>query len=276
VETRRFFTFHFPLSTDNRSRWLTADRLPGQPRDDSIALQRFAAHRRAGWNSSADANFFQRWGWALQGVWRVLTEGALPIGRGDWYWFPSRVIPSGPGNEITEFPLFTFLYSDMHAHMLVMPLALFIIAWALSFVRARAQLTRGEWIASFGRRAVHRRIETDQYMGLVHVLFARRNCSSVYACSATLSGMIRFNLPNWAGKVFLALGAAGLLYVLGSLFYLPFSQWFGQAYNSVDFWQGSRTPFSSYFTQWGFFLFIITAWLVGKPANGWRRHPYHI
>ena len=63
----------------------------------------------------------------------------LPYGRGDWYWNRSRVIPPGPGNEITEFPFFTFLFSDLHADMMVMPIALFVVAWALSIVLARAR-----------------------------------------------------------------------------------------------------------------------------------------
>jgi uncharacterized membrane protein len=80
-----------------------------------------------------------------------LAGALLPIGRGDWYWFPSRVIPApGDVEPITEFPLFTFLYSDMHAHMLVMPITLFIIAWAVSVIKSRAQWTRAEWVAVFG------------------------------------------------------------------------------------------------------------------------------
>ncbi len=82
-------------------------------------------------------NIAQRFVWAVEGVGGLLQGQGLPYGRGDWYWDPSRVIPPGPGNEITEFPFFTFLYSDLHAHMLAMPLALLALAWALSVIKGR-------------------------------------------------------------------------------------------------------------------------------------------
>ena len=85
-----------------------------------------------------NANLPQRIVWAVEGLGKAVMGQPLPYGRGDWYWDPSRVIPPGPGNEITEFPFFTFLYSDLHAHMMVMPIALFVVAWALSIVLARA------------------------------------------------------------------------------------------------------------------------------------------
>jgi YYY domain-containing protein len=83
---------------------------------------------------------FQRLTWALQGFIMTLKGASLGIGLGDWYWNPSRVIPpGGGGNEITEFPLFTFLYSDLHAHMIAMPLALLALSWALAVVAGRAK-----------------------------------------------------------------------------------------------------------------------------------------
>ena len=229
------------------------------------AMQRIAAPAGI---IPAETGLFQRWGWAAQGLWKMISEKAmLPIGRGDWYWFPSRVIPAGPGNEITEFPLFTFLYSDLHAHMLVMPLALFIMAWGLSFVRSRAELTLGEWIASFGFGALFIGALKPTNTWDLYTYYLLAAIAVAYTLFRYFDWKEYFGLSPVIGKVGLAIGAAGFLYVLSSLFYLPFSQWFGQAYNSVDFWQASRTSFSSYFTQWGVFLFIITAWLAWETRE---------
>ena len=229
------------------------------------ALQRIAV---PGGTVPVDANIVQRWGWAFQGVWKMFAEQALlPIGRGDWYWIPSRVIPAGPGNEITEFPLFTFLYSDLHAHMLVMPLVLFIIAWSFSFVRSRAKLTLGEWIAAIGIGALTIGALKPTNTWDLYTYFLLAAFAVAYTLFRYLEWKDYFDLPAWLGKTLVVMLAVALLYILGSLFYLPFSQWFGQAYNSVDWWKASRTSFSSYFTHWGLYLFIVTAWLIWETRE---------
>ena len=45
------------------------------------------------------------------------------------YWAPTRVIPFGnnEGSTINEFPYFSVLYGDMHAHTLAMPFAMLLI-----------------------------------------------------------------------------------------------------------------------------------------------------
>lgn len=216
----------------------------------------------------ADTPMFERWSLTFQGLWKMITEGAqMPIGRGDWYWYPSRVIPPGPGNEITEFPLFTFLYSDLHAHMLVMPIALFIIAWAVSFVLSRAQLTRAEWIGSFfiGALAIGALKPTNTWDLYTYYLLAA--IAMGYAIYKNFEWKDYFGISATFGKIIIAIGAVILLYVLSSLLYYPFTYWWGQAYNSVAYWDASRTPLGSYFTQWGLFLFIITAWLVWETRE---------
>ena len=62
-----------------------------------------------------------------RGIGLALQGESLPIRSDRWYWGPSRVITETPGvggGAITEMPFFTFLYGDLHAHMISMPLIL--------------------------------------------------------------------------------------------------------------------------------------------------------
>ena len=68
----------------------------------------------------------------------TLTGSPLPYRMDEWYWNPSRAIAGEHGGPITEFPYFTFLYGDLHAHLIALPIALLAIAWALSVVLGRA------------------------------------------------------------------------------------------------------------------------------------------
>ena len=223
------------------------------------ALQRMAA---PGGIIPDDVTLLQRWIWAFKGIYLLFTGGMLPIGRGEWYWNPSRVIPSGPGNEITEFPLFTLLYSDLHAHMLVMPLTLFIIAWAVSFIKSRAQMNRTEWIATFTIGALMIGALKPTNTWDLYTFFPFAALAVLYAINRHYEWKNRFHLPDWLGRALFSIVFVTGLYLLGSLMYSPFDHWYSQAYNKVDPWLASRTPFSSYFTHWGLFLFIITAWLL--------------
>ena len=58
--------------------------------------------------------------WAFHGE-------SLPLRPGDWYWTATRIIP----NTINEFPFFTFLYADLHAHMIAIPYTLIALGIAM-------------------------------------------------------------------------------------------------------------------------------------------------
>jgi YYY domain-containing protein len=222
------------------------------------ALQRMAA---PGGNIPADVTILQRWTWAFQGAALLFNDTMLPIGRGEWYWNPSRVIPPGPGNEITEFPLFTLLYSDLHAHMLVMPLTLFIIAWAVSFIKSHAKMSRAEWITAFAIGALMIGALKPTNTWDLYTFFPLSALAVIYAINRHFEWNNRFNLPDWLGRALFSIAAVVMLYLLGSLMYSPFDFWYSQSYNKIDPWTSSHTPLSSYLTHWGLFLFIITFWL---------------
>jgi YYY domain-containing protein len=210
-----------------------------------------------------DATLFQRWAWALQGLLSTLKGSSLPIGFGDWYWNPSRVIPPGGGNEITEFPLFTFLYSDLHAHMIAMPLALLALSWAVAVVAGRAQW-RNRFAAALG----------FAMGGLIIGALYPANLSDTY--TYLLIGIIAVGYAIWRyadtlsifKRIALSVGAVIALVVLSQYMYEPYRTWYSQAYSALDPWKGPFTPIWSYLTHWTVFLFIIASWLV------WETHEW--
>ncbi|MGZ9222346.1 MAG: DUF2298 domain-containing protein, partial [Anaerolineales bacterium] len=73
----------------------------------------------------------------LSGLSKWLFEGqAIPIRIGDWYWTATRVIP----DTINEFPFFTFVYGDLHAHLIAIPFALAALGLAAHIVLSRSKL----------------------------------------------------------------------------------------------------------------------------------------
>ncbi len=69
------------------------------------------------------------WSRGLPALVQALKDGGLTdLGTrlGDWYIGPSRVIP----NTINEFPFFTFLFADLHPHMIAMPIGLLVVGLA--------------------------------------------------------------------------------------------------------------------------------------------------
>jgi YYY domain-containing protein len=217
------------------------------------------------WDTSIST--FQRLMWALQGFILTLKGASLPMGLGEWYWNPSRVIPPGPGNEITEFPLFTFIYSDLHAHMIAMPLALLALSWALSVVMGRARW-RNQLSAGLG----------IVVGGLVIGALYPTNLSDTY--TYLLIGLIALGYAIWRYanvsdiathpdlKRLLLVGASAVaLAGLSIWLYQPYRAWYSQAYSALDPWNGPFTPIWSYLTHWTVMLFIVVSWMAWETRE---------
>ena len=208
--------------------------------------------------------FFQHLLWAFAGFKLWLAGAPLPIWIGDWYWLPSRAIVPAKAGEITEFPFFSFLYADLHAHMLALPVTLLVLAWALSVVLSRGQWGRGwgRWLLglTFGALAagVLRAANTwDQptYLALASLAL-------LYAWLARLFSQ------GLSWRRALAAGASlALLVGLSYLLFQPFNANFHPGYNEILPWQGHHTNLSSYLVHWGLFLFILAAWLFDELVD---------
>jgi YYY domain-containing protein len=220
------------------------------------------------------SNLFLRLSWTFQGLAQVFNGARLPYSTGDWYWIPSRAIPDG---VITEFPLFTFLYADPHAHLFALPLTMLALGWALSVLFNkwdwRVGLRKNRWIAFLltffvgavviGSLRPTNTWDMPTYLGLAVV-------AVVYSAVkyATLPNDILPGLPARARRLLVGAASAVLLTVLSFVFYLPYSQWYAQGYNKFNLWEGPLSPFWSYMTHWGLFLVIIISWLY------WETHEW--
>lgn len=175
----------------------------------------------------------------LAGV-RIMARGGtdLPMGIGEWYWNATRVIPvpldsSGLPAEtgpITEFPFFTFLYADLHAHMMAFPMALLVMNWCIGTVRGATREQPLHWwqaalAGAIGALTVGalRATNTWDYptylvlavAALILASFTRRNPRAAPALvtagiGAVLVGGVMF-YTTISSEASLAIGIAGVL-----------------------------------------------------------------
>jgi len=235
------------------------------------------------------AGFFESFSWFFSGLIKFLSGARFPYGFGDWYWNPSRAIP---GDVITEFPFFTFIYADLHAHMIALPITLLVLGWALAMLYKKwekfsfAHIKETAGLAAtilFGAFVIATLRPTNTWdlptylLLAVFVLFY-----SVYKNSPLPGGFIS-NAPEWLRRTLYALILIGVLIAGVMVFYLPFTNKFGQAYGTIDAWKGDHTPLRSYLVHWGWQLFLVTTWftwetrewLASTPASAIRRiKPY--
>ncbi len=205
----------------------------------------------------------------LKGLWQLAIRGAsLPMRPETWYWHPTRIIPTAPSEPgpISEFPAFTFLYGDLHAHMIAFPLTLFTLALGVYWVRS----SRPRWSSLLmGGLVIGALRPTNTWDYPTYLLLAlialglgawrmRRNEETEERVSRFRFHALRFKSFTWRAATLI-----GLTIVL----YLPYARHYVAGYQSFDLWQGSRTPAGIYCWIYGIFLFPLVSWQVYKLAS---------
>ncbi len=184
----------------------------------------------------------------------------------DW-WGPSRaltILPDEPNQvqPITEFPFWTFLFADLHAHLMAIPFALTAVGVSLGVV------------LNFTRLNPARRLRGAEVSSWVMV-----------ALIGLIVGALRW-INSWDYPVFLLMGAAAILIgeytkerlvngrafavglikiaVMGVLSYAFFSvvaKNYSQSYSSVNR-ADQTTDLSDFLSHFGVFLFLIAGLLT--------------
>jgi len=210
-----------------------------------------------------------------QGVWGQVFTGSQGLPSFD-YWRSSRMIPpldnlepsvlafwvpqTIPGfadvsYHITEFPFFTFLFADLHAHLMVIPFSLLVIGLGLNLV---VGLREGRW---FWVAAVA--IALGLALGSLWVI----NSWDYPAYAVLVAVLLGLALYTGRGT---SLRRGALLATLVSavvgisiLAFLPFHQ----NYETFDAGLAAskwRTPIGSYLAVHGLFLFVVLTFLLAQ------------
>ncbi len=223
------------------------------------------------------ATIFERLLWSIKGLVEFISGANLPYSVGDWYWNPSRVLPQSP---ITEFPFFTFVYGDLHAHMIALPITLLVLGWCLAVISSRwnfhgkisASAQKG-LVVALGAIVIGALRPTNTWDYPTYLLLA----SIVLVYTILKNGFVNSGKEGKGIQLRMVLEALGFtiaLVILSALFYKPFSDWYGQAYSAIELWKGDRSPFWSFFTHWGFFFSVITSWFMAETYQWMESTPF--
>jgi YYY domain-containing protein len=232
-----------------------------------------------GWPGDGQAAFGSSITYALSGVVEYVTGNqAFPVRTDQWYWDPSRAIEPGPGEAgpITEFPFFTFLYADLHAHMIDLPITVAALAWGLSWLldardRKRLGIVNGGIALFIGAMILGALRPTNTWdfptywaLAGIAVIAAgklRRDPSD--------ESVSRMNLRWLSEIIFVGL----VLFGLAQFLYQPYHQWYKLGYDKPLLWEGSQTEFADYIVVHGLFLFLILSWMLWEVRQWMARTP---
>ncbi|MFO7681180.1 MAG: DUF2298 domain-containing protein, partial [Chloroflexota bacterium] len=228
----------------------------------------------------------------FDGLLNLATGQPAPIYPGDWFWTATRAINYNPGEAapITEFPFFTFLYGDLHAHMISMPLQLLALGWAVSLAllpkikikdsNAPSQKSETELVEPVetnGLRQAQASFSPNTWWETALLWF-----------SGALAIGVLWPTNSWDWPTYLVLGVlavffhayrqnddqfslpvlgqallqASILAALSMLLFWPFRANFGSGYSSLKLWPGTYTNLTNYLSIYGLFLFFVVGYLL--------------
>ncbi len=217
-----------------------------------------------------------------ESVWSWLTHPAQ-WAYYDW-WDPSRAIP----NTITEFPDFSFLLSDLHAHVLALPYDSLALGFAISFWLS-AQ-SKGLKLFGSGRRAALTIFLSAMVFGGLYMINGWDIVAFTGFGILAIAGS-QWNAHNrvWSSELLKNTGIAlGILIGCSFLFYAPFYLGFHSPAQGIGIVLGSanhqaiplsapqsviaanpqsRTAIGDELLANGAMLFIAISWLITLAAQ---------
>ncbi len=205
----------------------------------------------------------------LAQIWDRYTGPNQQFWRFD-FWRSSRMFEGGTGgNEITEFPFFSFLFADLHAHMIVIPFALLALALAVS-VFLRIGSREPLW-QNWGRLAF-----LGVAVGALRIINAWDFPTQLLlAGGAVMVGELLVQRKPITARI--ASGALKWIFVaaVGYIVYLPFHINF-ELFNNGVLQSDFKTPIGTYWAVHSIFLLVVLSWVFfevrDRAPAAWARY----
>ncbi len=184
----------------------------------------------------------------------------------DLYWVAARAISVSEPHAvqpITEFPYWSFLYADLHPHVIALPFTLTIVILLAAWVKSTSRLGKAGLIA---------------LLGFTLGFFWPTNTwdwptyGALTGLTLFLAAWQRDNKGTVAGfvrAVLASLATFGLMLAIGYFAFRPYHQSYQPGYGAFEWWTGDRTSLRDYAFIYGFFLFVLgTGFVVTLRARG--------
>ncbi len=195
----------------------------------------------------------------IQGAWRAVVQSS-PMGEFD-FWRSSRMMPPDPpGHEITEFPFFTFLFADPHAHLWALPFTVLCVGISAAIFFSLASRSRSSSIIEDLTRIVIlgiavgalRLLNTWDYPTYL-LLGAAAIALGEYVAHGGLSLLMLLRSGVKAALVFL----------VGYAAFLPYHLNYETFFNSVER-TTNTTPLWQFLAISGLFVFVVGSFCLWR------------
>lgn len=190
---------------------------------------------------------------AIRGFLKAIQGQPLPFRMETPYWEPTRMVPFP---AFIEFPAFTFLYGDPHAHMFAMPYTLTALALTLNWVRGGYRLREG-WLFSGLMGAL-----------VIGSLWAANTWDYPGYLILGLGGLVvGIGVPTSGRRLFALVWRAALLVGLSILLFVPYTRNYVPAVSGLQSVPSDqRISLGIYLLLIGQFLFPVVTLLM---IEGW-------
>lgn len=200
------------------------------------------------------------------GAKRVWNGEHLSPYPADLYWVAARAINVTTPNEvhpITEFPFWSFLYADLHPHLIALPYTLCIVALVVA------------WVQSTGFRI---KCGLAALLALTLGFFWPTNTWD-WPTYGALTGLLIF-LASWrkapvqdprsfGWAMVKSLLVFGVILFFGWLAFRPYHSAYVAGYGSFQRWTGDQTALRDYLFIYGLplFLLLTSVWLAWRKRG---------